>query len=731
MRSRVAGWTLHRAHAWTSNRLGGTSRLAPLGRGGQSSASLGANGSSASHAGLVAAAAALVIAATMLMVAPAAHAEGCPNEQLRSENNSTNLPECRAYELASPGSNPASGPAGTGPVRAAVSGNRLFYEAYYPATNASNGSFFYLATRGESGWSTQPMTPQDGPSGSGLIWCLQSVNLTPELTKSVVGDGYNIGPGGYCNSAIEEWAPGAPRGYRNLFLGESATEGPYKLVNVTPEAAAPANAEFMAGSSDFSHIVFSDEAQLTANAPAGASLYEWADGTVHLVTVLPSGAATTGGVGGGAGSAQMANAVSADGERVFFSSQGDLYLRENAVQPQSAVNGEGHCTESEKACTIQIDESHGPGASGGGNFIAASPEGSSVLFSDESELTGDSTAAPGEPNLYEYDLQTAQLTDLTPGASGASYLSASEDVSYVYFSSPSVLTGAEENEHHERAEAGKANVYLRHAGQTTFVAGNVEAEQYVSASAVSPDGRFLIFTSRQPLTGFDNADANTGNPDLEVFRYDAQTKALSCASCSPDGSRPTADAFMAQNRSFNYQREPVGYTRRSVLDDGLVLFETDNAVVPQDSNGTRDVYEYDGAPYLVSSGADPSPTYFVDAGASGNDVFFSTAADLIPADDGGYRRIYDARVDGGFPQPAAPPTCEAEECRSSGNATSSTPLVGTALFSAPAEALDLGASKKSGIPVPHKRRTSKKRKHSKKHRREHKRHVNSNRRAGK
>ena len=44
-----------------------------------------------------------------------------------------------------------------------------------------------------------------------------------------------------------------------------------------------------------------------------------------------------------------------DGTRVFSSSGGKLYLRENPEQPQSAISS-GQCTEMEKACTLLISE---------------------------------------------------------------------------------------------------------------------------------------------------------------------------------------------------------------------------------------------------------------------------------------------------------------------------------------------------------------------------------------
>jgi hypothetical protein len=44
----------------------------------------------------------LVFASASALAAGDANEGGCPNEELREENNSSQLPDCRAYELVSP-----------------------------------------------------------------------------------------------------------------------------------------------------------------------------------------------------------------------------------------------------------------------------------------------------------------------------------------------------------------------------------------------------------------------------------------------------------------------------------------------------------------------------------------------------------------------------------------------------------------------------------------------------
>jgi hypothetical protein len=78
-----------------------------------------------------------------------------------------------------------------------------------------------------------------------------------------------------------------------------------------------------------------------------------------------------------------------------------------------------------------------------------------------------------------------------------------------------------------------------------------------------------------------------------------------------------------------------------------VFFDSPDALVAQDVDGVRDVYEWeDGKVFLVSAGTGSLNSYYLDNTVSGNDVFFTTADGLFSSDtDGGYD-VYDARVGG-------------------------------------------------------------------------------------
>ncbi len=154
---------------------------------------------------------------------------------------------------------------------------------------------------------------------------------------------------------------------------------------------------------------------------------------------------------------------------------GSLTLSTAATSSGSEVSLESssECTESQKACTVQIDVPEGgSGSPGGGQFQWANTETSKIFFTDEERLTPDSTAESGKPDLYEYDLEKPQgqrLTDLTAGAAEPADVQTmagmGEDGSHIYFVARGDLTGAQQN-----SQGGSALTPAEGAGELVGVA---------------------------------------------------------------------------------------------------------------------------------------------------------------------------------------------------------------------------------------------------------------------
>lgn len=598
-----------------------------------------------------------------------------------------------------------------------------------------------------------------------------------------------------------------PGGFQNLFLRDNETPS-YQLVNATPSTAPrPAPKEekqayfppnFLAGSAHLENVAFEDELPLTEEAeklspaveaackeaPKGRAcweghddLYVWSEGqqpAVRLVTVLPDGkpvegalAASTrnttepeqpGTLGKPINIADYRHAVSADGSRIFFEAEGNLYVRENGGQPQSTLGPKGECAEPARACTIQLDlPQGGKGTGGGGKWLGANGEGTKVFFTDEASagLTASTQAGSGV-NLYEYELpsevdQPGALIDLTTGAKAevVGMSGVSEDGSYLYFVAKGELTAGKDKmpgrspEEAEPSE-GADNLYIvqydraRKAWEPPkFIATLNEKDECDwtsdtgcyprelsnpgesgSTARVSGNGQYIVFNSVNELTGYIDTDSVTGKADEEIYLYEAEGNHLACVSCKPSGAAPSAggatiDWPTTVDRSGNILRN--AYPQRNVTEAGQVFFGTSEALLPrEDTNGVRDVYEYEhGALHLISSGTSAAPSYFLDASASGSDVFFATSQKLLPRDTDSAYDIYDVRVGGGFPEP--PPSsapCESEECK----ATAAVPAV----FSAPTSTTfsgpgDIAQAKTPPKPKPKKKKLkAKKTKHRRK-----------------
>ena len=270
------------------------------------------------------------------------------------------------------------------------------------------------------------------------------------------------------------------------------------------------------------------------------------------------------------------------------------------------------------------------------------------------------------------------------------------------------------------------------ASGTEAPGGFAEGSLAYLTSRVSPKGRYLAFMSEMSLTGYNNEDVTSKAPgekmDEEVYRYDAQLGRLVCASCNPNTATRPAGVFdplpteekppLLADPSSLWQGhwlagsipawtptslERSTYQPRYLSDGGRVFFDSADALVESDKNHVGDVYQYEqegagtcqlvkGCVALISSGSasDASESTFLDASASGNDVFILTSERLLSQDVDSTFDIYDASVCGTSESPACLPEkppppleCIGEGCKvsSAGQPQFSTPQSQT--FSGP------------------------------------------------
>lgn len=654
--------------------------------------------------GIAASAAIIAIFSLALCAAGASAAEptgaSCPNQAFRN-GPSAALPDCRAYEMVSPVDKKGSDIITRCDVRcnrtslmqATADGSKLSYSAFraFGDSRSSLYSNQYIATRGAGGWSTHSINPprvetlySGFPNFVEFFYDLdiQARGLSADLSTMAWTDGSRPA---LTPDAVEE----VPNFYARNNLNDTY-DWIAELGDVSEgsDPGFPWLPEVLNLSHNGDHIVFMTPRQLTddATASGGQLLYDFTGGEVHLVSVLPDGTpvgdATAGRYGGGNETQSrqfVRNALSADGRRITWSTSTTIYQR------------------IDNSLTIPVSEITGPGAA---TYDGASTDGTEVLY----RQTGG-----GVENLYRVNVDDESSTVVAEVSGGSlGVVGASDDLSRVYFVSSEVLAAG--------ATAGEPNLYLSNQGSTELVAtlaqtdlsntselneqGKPDVSNYTllqgspdrQAARVTPDGLGLAFQSVASLTGYDNRDIKNNERDVEVFVYDAASDQLTCASCNPSGARPNGKPAIKYNSGEN---SPVGpddeqrrwtaaflqtaenqtYYPRDLSDDGnRVFFNAYDALTLEDNNNQQDVYQWEaqgtgsctsagGCISLISTGESPVRSEFVDASASGGDVFFSTASSLSPQDPG-LIDIYNAKENGGFE--ALPPgeaPCEGDACQ--------------------------------------------------------------------
>lgn len=637
----------------------------------------------------------------------------CPNDHVRQQTGSSYLPDCRAYELVSPGS---AGAVVFFPSHAEFEKEQTYLpfnqETSYPVNRGFAGSpsrfaFFggtgvvtglnapnsfsdmYMGTRTNTGW----VTTVPGLTGSeafttGQKECSESMALCIDRRE----------PQGEEFGFPTEFAP-----YLFTAAGKKLGQLPTNLA-VIPGGREFQGQERMSG--DFSHFIFgSAEHQkigpccsqpmvpAVAFAPGGVptgmgSLYDndIAAKTVSLISKLPGGGPLPEVVPTSQG-VEIAG-VSPDGSHVLMQTPAAgglsyLYMR--------VGGGLG--------VTYEVSEGK-PVAP-----IGMTRNGSKVFFTTPEQLSPQDTDS--SEDLYMWSEATGQVTLLSQGdgngnvdscnagwTSGCSVKPLNPEYAHpngnravsapnsmddlfaegsgdVYFYSPEILDGSRPGIRNQR------NLYVYRKGAVHLVA-TLDPGTEINRMQISSDGLHAAMLTASRLTSYDNRGFR------EMYTYDPETERITCASCNPSGAPPTGDVIASQGGRF-------------MAEDGRVFFTSRDALVPRDRNGKiLDVYEYvNGRPQLITSGLGPRDytggseilnllekpqhTGLEAVSRDGTDVFFSTFETLVSQDHNGeFVKFYDARTGGGFPNDPQPAPCAAaDECHGEGSAPPAPPVTAT------------------------------------------------------
>jgi hypothetical protein len=650
----------------------------------------------------------------------------CPNAHARQQTGSNYLPDCRAYELVSPGEagsvllfpgrqSELLGETffGATPRRVLWSVNRGLASnpprfAYFGALGAVNGtdptnSFLdmYLAKRTATGWESYvPGVTGHEATAHGELECSDSLELCVDHR---VADGFSSEAGEYAPYLFQE-------GKR---LGQLPS-------NVNSVSGGKTFTGDQRPSYDFSHFVFSSRTAVFApgglsTSPGSAYDNDLATKAVSLISLTPTKAPIPADVAGE--QAIEFPGISTDGSHVLMQVHGagggfHLYMRVNDAATYDVSRGKGV------------------------TFAGMTRDGSKVYFASNDKLTADDTDA--STDMYMWSAAGDTLTRVSTGNSednrddcsaswtdkcGVTVLtperlhpwetlsapglddtvaSSSGDV---YFYSPSSL------DPDSPGLNGQRNLYVYRNGAVQLVT-TFDPGTEVNRMQISPDGAHAAFVTASKLTGDDTQGFK------QMYIYDATTGAINCASCRVDGFPPSADVDASQSGRF-------------MTDDGRAFFATKDGLVPQDVDGITDVYEFvAGRPQLISAGTGSRDftggglssalipgvrTGLEGVSADGTDVYFSTYDTLVPQDhNGAFIKIYDARTGGGFDFQYQLAPCEAaDECHGAGSQSVTPPTIATE-----------GDLRATGNAKP----ANAKKKHKKSRKRRHKRHGH---RAGK
>jgi hypothetical protein len=497
-------------------------------------------------------------------LAPAPAYPSCPNDIFRSGelspfgSPSAYLPDCRAYEQASPTDKDGGDVQSDLPfAKAAADGNAVAFGSTFgvPGAEGAQELPFFLAQRGadDSGWTSRGLQPPAGLGEKGYSlrgWLpdfsstfASTVRLSEPISEAL----YELHSDGSAPSQVAPYAPEVANDPPYDYAGASADGAVVLFESKADLSGAGPDYPLLKGEARDLYAWDRDTGQLTlagqmntdaeteALLPKGtyAGPYDWIHGLLRL-----------GGADRGFYLSDM-HAISADGSAFFTSaSDGQLYQRLNPTAAQSNPGPDGYiedgrCFEVEKACTIHISATQktngGPDHNGSdpagaqpAAFMAASADGNVAYFTSSEKLTNDANTGPEQPPAQ---IGTAALSDPDPDASKDESLISTHALGlavdlkgeYVYWAEPQKGTIA-------RAKLTPDGSGMEGGPDLTFIEpGETKAisfpdsepgiyqyapsrPRYVAVGPCAEGGECVYWTNTGPPAGEETSSQRTGGP---------------------------------------------------------------------------------------------------------------------------------------------------------------------------------------------------------------------------
>ena len=676
-------------------------------------------------------------------------------DQIAETLNSCGLPEGRCMELvsprelgpvAAPGHNPGKGIY----AQPASQGGSFLYQVDTGLPDATKGgAVTYVGKRNSTGWSSAQLNPAITERIETSPYTNPSAiaAAAPDLGCSVLISSQLLTEDPVAKIATEAGASNLYRRNPNgtyTLISELVPEGP----NVTSSRLSD-EYKLIGMSEDCGRVVFETRKQYPGIAGAGEwRLYEWDEGALRNVGSVPKegggeeAAEATAGQSG-AGFEDHYNAVSADGTRVFFTA------KRKAEKVAGEIGTTGVFVRIDGSETLDVSASETATPDTGATFQGATADGKRVYFVANAGLTAESNTAGRD--LYECVIVDSgsgpecELTDLSVnpesgaaevgvilgGSLPSALVGVANDGSRAYFIAQGQLEAGQGPSQAENEAAKSYSLYeyeAEGAGTIRYmatIAGGQAARIALGGNTVtaraSASGRYLLFETAGNVTGYESGAIE------EAYLYDAEAGSdaatLVCVSCRPDGEASINTGAVGTSP---LQGESLAIREGKPL----AFFKSRDALAAGAVEGEWSLYEWAHGQVFKIATEKPGvsvPNFigtlkYIGTNADATDLYFFDSAALNWENPEGRDAAWDARIGGGFAEPAPPPPgCDPgveSSCQGPGApAPGAPPAAGSASFTGPGNAKPRKHKKHKKAHKKHRRRHhhKKRRGHGKKH----------------